>query len=108
MMREGLFWAIAFPEKWELLTFFTLGDAISHKEAWEIHIQPAEKRFRQVAYNYYPRGRVVIRNGRATVFLNQHIATEEVIQRVCETFSLTGPRIHAEGGHHYQCFMDRK
>lgn len=107
-MKEGLFWVIGSPEEWELLPVFIASNVISHKEAWEIHIQPAEKRFRQVAYNFYPRGRVVIRNGRATVFLNQLIAAEQVVQKVCEAFSLTAPRIHAEGGRHYQCFMDRK
>lgn len=105
-MREGLFWVIGSKSEWELLTFFAPSDAISHKDAWERRIQPTEKRFRKVAYNFYPRGRVVIRNGRGTVFLNRYIATEEVLRRVCEAFSLTEPKVHAEGNWHYRCCMD--
>lgn len=105
-MREGLFWVIGSKSEWELLTFFAPSDAISHKDAWERRIQPTEKRFRKVAYNFYPRGRVVIRNGRGTVFLNQHIATEEILHKVCEAFSLAEPKVHAEGSQHYCCCMD--
>ena len=107
-MKEGLFWVIGSPEEWELLPVFVSSNVINHKDAWAVYIQPSKKCFRQVAYNFYPRGRVVIRNDRATVFLNQHIASEQVVQKVCDAFSLTEPKIHAEGGHHYQCFMDRK
>lgn len=105
-MREGLFWVIRSGSEWELLTFFAPSNEISHKNAWERYIQPAEKRFRRVVYNYYPRGRVVIRNGRGTVFLNQHIVTEEVLHKVCEAFSLAEPKVHAEGSRHYRCYMD--
>lgn len=105
-MREGLFWVIGSESEWELLTFFAPSDAISHKAAWERYIQLSKKRFRGVAYNFYPRGRVVIRNGRSTVFLNQHIATAEVLHKVCEVFSLTEPKVHAEGNRHYHCCMD--
>lgn len=105
-MREGLFWVIGSKSDWELLTFFAPSDAISHKDAWERYIQLSKKRFRGVSYNFYPRGRVVIRSGRSTVFLNQHIATAEVLHKVCEVFSLTEPKVHAEGSRHYRCCID--
>lgn len=114
-MREGLFWVICSMtengidrnESWELYPYFVPSDAISHKEAWTKHIQPKEKHFRRYAYNFYPRGRVVIRNGKATVFLNRHIVTEEVIAKICKTFSLDNPKIHVEGGTHYECYTDK-
>lgn len=53
-MREGLFWVIGSSEDWTLLPVFVPSNVISHEEAWKIHIQPSEKRFRQIAYNFYP------------------------------------------------------
>jgi hypothetical protein len=57
-------------------------------------------------YNYYPRGHVVVRNGKATIFLNQHIAIDEVITAVNQVFGLDTPKVHAEGGEHYKCYAN--
>lgn len=113
-MTEGLFWLICsmtggeidWNEDWEIYRLFAKSDSISHKDAWAQFAQHEEKRFCRLKYNYYPRGRVVIRNGSATVFLNQYIATDEVIEAINEIFGLTAPKIHAEGNRHYKCYID--
>ena len=113
-MTEGLFWLICgmsdcgidWGEDWEVFHLFAKSDSISHKDAWAQIVVCGDKRFRQYEYNYYPRGRVVVRNGRATVFLNQHIATDDVIAAVSQIFGLAVPKVHAEGGAHYGCFID--
>lgn len=69
--------------------------------------QNTEKRFRRFEYDYYPRGRVVVRNGTATVFLNRHIATDEVLATINQVFGLTSPKVHAEGSRHYECYIDK-
>ncbi len=110
-MTEGLFWLICamtdgqidWSADWELFHLFAKSDSISHKDAWA---QIEEKRFRRLPYNHYPRGRVVVRNGAATVFLNRHIATDEVLAAINGVFGLTSPKIHAEGGKHYECYID--
>ncbi len=110
-MTEGLFWLICsmsddsidWDADWELYHMFAKSDSISHKDAWA---QIEEKRFRCLLYNYYPRGRVVVRNGAATVFLNRHIATDEVLAAINQVFGLTAPKVHAEGGKHYECYID--
>ena len=114
-MTEGLFWLICsmtdsgidWGEGWEIHHLFTKSDSISHKDAWAQIVQCGDKRFRQYEYNYYPRGRVVVRNGKAIVFLNRHIATDEVIATISEIFGLATPKVHAEGGEHYKCYFDR-
>jgi hypothetical protein len=111
---EGLFWIICsmtedeinWSEEWELYHIFAKSDSISHKDAWAQIAQRDKKRFRQVNYNYYPRGRVVVRNSKATIYLNQHIVTDEVIAKINEIFNIAEPKIHAEGGRHYECFID--
>jgi len=114
-MKEGLFWIICnmtgveinWEEAWELLPLFVKSDAINHKDAWVQIVQPENKQLRRYNYNYYPRGRVVIRNGKVTVFLNRHIAVNDVIAAVNKIFGLTAPKIHAEGGEHYKCYIDQ-
>ena len=118
-MSEGLFWVICdmsdnkinWGEDWSLyVVHFIDGSNTSHKNAWarvRYHMNmEGDKRFK-CDYNYYPRGRVVVRNDKATVYLNRHIATDEVLAKVNNTFGLTAPKIHAEGGEHYKCFIDR-
>ena len=115
-MTEGLFWLICgmsgceidWSGGWELYTLFAKSDSISHKDAWAQIVQQKEKRFRRYAYNYYPRGRVVVRNGKAAIFLNQHIANDEVVAALGTIFGLTAPKIHAEGGEHYKCYLDKE
>jgi len=114
IMSEGLFWvictmtdtAIDWEDSWELHPLFVKSDAISHKDAWAQMVQPGHREYRQCAYNHYPRGRVVVRNGRATVFLSQHIAVDSVVAAVCEAFRVDAPKVHAEGSAHYRCRMD--
>jgi len=113
-VTEGLFWIICsmndsdidWNESWELYHLFIRSDSISHKDAWTQLAKSSDKRFRQFEYNHYPRGRVVVRNGKATIFLNQHIANDGVISAINNAFGLTTPRIHAEGGEHYKCYID--
>lgn len=115
-MREGLFWlichmdeeAIDWSENWEIYHLFAKSDSISHKDAWEQIVQKEEKHFRRFQYNHYPRGRVVVRNNKATIFLSRHIANTEVLESIKQVFGLTAPKIHAEGSRHYECYLDKE
>jgi hypothetical protein len=62
------------------------GGNYNHKLLWESlpkHITGGK------AFNYNPRGRVEIKNGKASVFLNPDINTEEVQAEVIAEFGLT-------------------
>lgn len=103
MNDESINWG----ENWKIYHLFAKSDSISHKEAWTQFAQNENKCFRQLEYYYYPRGRVVIRNNKATIFLNRHIATDEVVSAINKIFGLTAPKIHAEGSRHYKCYIDK-
>lgn len=114
-MTEGLFWlicqmdgdAIDGDENWEIYHQFVKSDTISHKDAWRQFVKNPDKRFRGHEYNHYPCGRVVVRNDAATVFLNCHIATDEVLAAINKVLGLTAPKVHADGSRHYECYIDK-
>lgn len=120
-MRKGIFWCTNFDtEHPKLITVSVAcnknGDAMepvqfssksgsnfNHKLEWE--------RFdRSItagrSFNYYPRGRVEIKNGKATVFLNPIINKECVLSRVFDEFGLMTEKlisinIKSDGSNHY-------
>ena len=59
-------------------------------------------------YNYYPRGRVEIRNGKALIFLNPVLDNEVILKRILTAFELHGSdelgsiTIKRDGSQHYQ------
>lgn len=65
-------------------------------------------------YNYYPRGRVEIANGKATIFANPNIATQQLIDWCTDKFNLTSVngikkiRLIVDGSEHYKCYLDWK
>ena len=117
-MKEGMFWlicnmsetAINWSEGWELYTIFAKSDSISHKDAWSQIAQRENKQFRHLEYDHYPRGRVVIRNSRATVYLNRNLLEDGVLvlETIAYTFCIKNYKTHAEGGKHYRCYIDSK
>lgn len=78
------------------------GDNYTHKRTWEEYV-PAELRGGK-PYNYYPRGRVEIKDkGKTKIFLNPDIATEEIIAYIVEKFRLQRREVKviADGSKHY-------
>lgn len=122
-MRKGIFWCknydTEFPEliivsadcdkngnlKESVQLSSEFGDKFNHKHEWK---QLSRKVTRGYPYNYYPRGRVEIKNGKATVFLNPTINKECIIRRIIDVFGLmtedlTEVIIKNDGSNHY-CF----
>ena len=63
-------------------------------------------------YDYYPRGRVDIRNGKADIFISPHLNTEDVINVIIDKFCLNKYnginkiRVVVDGSDHYRCHLD--
>lgn len=55
-------------------------------------------------YNYYPRGRVEIKNGKATVYLNPALNTNEITQNIKAEFGLSDIKtvFKSDGSEHYR------
>lgn len=82
------------------------GGNYNHKKVWED--LPAALR-RGKPYNYFPRGRVEIKEkGKAKIFLNPDIATNEVIAYLIEKFCLRRCilKVIADGSAHYRYFSE--
>lgn len=89
------------------------GNSFNHKITWECGLF-ANREFaplaRQRPYNYYPRGRVEIANGKGTIYLNGNINAPQVIDRVQNSFGLThslkSVRVVVDNSRHYHCYAD--
>ena len=121
-MRKGIFWCANFdtecPElitvsaacdkngdSKELVRFSSKsGNNFNHRPEWECLDRSITA---GRPFNYYPRGRVEIKNGKATVFLNPAINKECIVYRIMDAFELmTGElnciNIKSDGSSHYR------
>ncbi len=63
-------------------------------------------------YNYYPRGRVEIKSGKAVIYANVSIATEGLKNWVISAFNLTESNgiksviLKADGSNHYKSYAE--
>lgn len=63
-------------------------------------------------FDYYPRGRVEVRNGSAVVYYSPYIPQNDLKNILTDKFSLTASngikkvRFIADGSEHYRCFYD--
>ena len=63
-------------------------------------------------YNYFPRGRVQIKNGKAIIFANPLICAKPIMDVIIESFGLkkenglTKIKIKADNSKHYQFLME--
>lgn len=85
------------------------GLTYNHEKTWS---QLSSKYTHNKPYNYYPRGRVEIANGKAIIYVSPHIATEEIKQWCIDKFNLNKAkginkvRLAADGSNHYRCHLD--
>lgn len=77
----------------------------NHKKLWEILPKDLTS---NKPFDYYPRGRVEIRNAKATVYLNPDINNQEVQSFIVNQFGLTeknlikSVRFVSDGSNHYK------
>ena len=86
------------------------GQTYNHERVWSY--LPKELTHNK-SFDYYPRGRVQIANGKAIVYLNPNIDTEEVHKFIIDEFNLTTHNginrivFNVDGSNHYKCYLDR-
>ena len=120
-MKKGIFWCANFDTEFpELITVSVAcdkngnskepaqfvsksGNSFNHRLEWE---RIDRKNTKGQSFDYYPRGRVEIKNGKATVFLNPILNKECIVSKVIDEFGLkatelTGVRIKSDGSNHY-------
>ena len=82
------------------------GNSYSHERSWSLVIKGLPKELRDKPWNYFPRGRVEIANGKATVFFNpvlSEIPEFEVL--IIREFMLSEipVRFIPDFSNHYKC-----
>lgn len=83
------------------------GNTYNHKLTWKDlhHNKP---------FNYYPRGRVEIRNGVARIFINPNLNTTEIINLIKKEFNLNihngikSVKVFIDNSEHYKCYLDKQ
>ena len=111
-MKGALFWAIDSGSERRLLTYSAAcdmsgaleagqppynskkGDSFSHERSWPLAVESLPQRIRNKAWNHFPRGRVEIANGKATVYYNPVLANWPGFEAaVIREFELKGFRV---------------
>lgn len=91
-MKEGVFWIIGKTKAdlsrggFEIISFFEREAA--HVDVWE-RIKQQRPSFYGLGYEYFPRGRVWIKDGKAIIFINPILQNPTVIKKVKEIFELS-------------------
>ncbi len=85
------------------------GKNFNHKKEWS---KLDKKVTEGYPYNYYPRGRVEIKNGKINIFLNPEINRDDVLDAILTTFDLKDIKsekiiVKSDGSNHYQYLMYR-
>lgn len=85
------------------------GDTYNHQATWN---KLSSSMTNNKLYNYYPRGRVEIRNGVARIFLNGNNNYDEVIEFIKREFNLISHNgikkvtVIEDNSQHYLCHLD--
>ena len=84
-------------------------DNYNHKNLWN---DLSSRQTHNKPFDYYPRGRVEITNGKAVIYANPNICTGEVVDWIKDKFNLTSHngiksvKIMPDYSEHYKCFLD--
>lgn len=85
------------------------GEEFNHKAAWDT--LPKSKTENK-PYNYYPRGRVQIKNGCAVIYANASIVNDKLRKWAVGAFNLSKENginnviLKADMSNHYLCYLD--
>ena len=86
-MKEGVFWVI--PQESNNYKILTVFDGTSgHSDIWKT-VAKEKKQLAKFEYDFFPRGRVWIKDGKATIFLNPTINIPVVVTQIIGIFELT-------------------
>lgn len=109
-MNQGVFWkfdgkllAVPFDENKYTKGIAKSGNTYNHEKLWD-YVKPKDC---NKAYNYYPRGRVVINSkGKAIIYMNPNISME-FISDIITAFDLElEPVVKFDYSKHYKCYLD--
>ena len=86
------------------------GKSFNHERTWGLLTKSETD---NKPFNHYPRGRVEIKNGKAIIYCNQNIATDELKNWCADKFNLTNHNgiakilVKVDNSDHYKCYLDK-
>ncbi len=84
------------------------GNSFNHKATWHMLSAKVTRRY---DFDYYPRGRVEITRGKATIWLNGMLCVDEIVADITKQFGLEqvdSIKVAIDGSEHYKCHFDRQ
>ncbi len=85
------------------------GNTYNHERLWATL---SKKLTDGKPFNYYPRGRVEIKNGIVDIYVNPNLYTDEVKNILISEYHLNAMngikkiRFHTDNSEHYRCYLD--
>lgn len=85
------------------------GTTYNHKNTWN---SLSSKLTKNKSFDYFPRGRVEINNGKAIIWVNPNLYNEEVKKFIIDEFNLNKHNnikevvMKADFSAHYKCYLD--
>lgn len=109
-MKQGVFWvidnnllAIPFDKSKYPDGIAKSGNTYNHEKLWD-YVKPKDC---NKAYNYYPRGRVVINSkGKAIIYMNPNISMEFIFGIITAFDLELEPVVKFDYSKHYKCYLD--
>lgn len=99
-MKDGVFWIVFKRGSIEQETneiIYVFDGVLSHSDIWKSVIKE-KKEFAKFEYDFFPRGRIWIKDGKAIIFIDKKINTPNVITQINQIFCLNGNyEIHTDG-----------
>ena len=125
-MKKGIFWCDSFGRDSPHLIVVSVkcdadgksdrpidfssksGQNFNHKAEWQ---KLSRSVTRGQPFNYYPRGRVEIKNRKATIYLNPDLSNTVVLNKIIENFELKNQQdlksiaVKSDGSSHYHYYL---
>ena len=125
-MKKGIFWCDSFGRDSPHLIVVSVkcdadgksdrpidfssksGQNFNHKAEWQ---KLSRSVTRGQPFNYYPRGRVEIKNRKATIYLNPDLNNTVVLNQIIEEFELKNQQglksiaVKSDGSSHYHYYL---
>lgn len=89
-MKEGVFWVISrngTAKEFELISIFN--GILGHSEIWKT-VAAEHLELKKYDYEYFPRGRVWIKDSKAIIFIDARLNVPSIIAQIDKTFCLNG------------------
>lgn len=84
------------------------GLTYTHEKTWKDLISGLPGDIKNKNWNYFPRGRVELKNNKATIYLNPNINKPEYQDKIIDAFHLhrISYRFIPDGSDHYKSYLD--